>query len=108
MPALRQPPSRAGARLDLSPPRKPPPWMNTTSGVGLSDFAFHRSMTLRSCGPYLASATSGLGFSCWAKVGEGTIGTRYNAARTRTVRRFINVLRSRKGGGDGSQDPGRV
>ena len=31
--------------------RNPPPWMYTTRGVGRSDSAFHRSSTLRPCGP---------------------------------------------------------
>src|SRR5688572_28325541 len=36
--------------------------MNTTSGVGLVDFAFQRSSMLRSCGPYFTSARSGFVF----------------------------------------------
>src|SRR6476619_7293660 len=32
--------------LSFEPPPKPPPWMKMTSGVGLSDLAFHRSKTL--------------------------------------------------------------
>jgi hypothetical protein len=41
--------------LDLSPWRNPPPWKNTTTGVGPAPpncgFAFQRSSTFRSCGP---------------------------------------------------------
>src|SRR5262245_67090 len=46
-PALRYSSSASLVRMcSLEPPPKPPPWMKMTSGVGLSDLAFHRSMTL--------------------------------------------------------------
>src|SRR3954452_16130830 len=46
-PALRNSSSENFVRMSsLEPPPKPPPWMKMTSGVGLSDLAFHRSMTL--------------------------------------------------------------
>jgi len=32
----------------LLPPLKPPPWIETNTGVGLSDLASHTSMTFRS------------------------------------------------------------
>src|SRR5262249_62381432 len=44
----------------LEPPPKPPPWMKMTSGVGLSDLAFHRSMTLNFISlPYTTLVMSG-------------------------------------------------
>src|SRR5262245_38146366 len=36
----------------LSPPRQPPPWMNSTIGVGALAFACQKSITCRSCLPY--------------------------------------------------------
>src|SRR6478672_7550364 len=46
-PALRNSSSESFVRmLSFEPPPKPPPWMKMTSGVGLSDLAFQRSMTL--------------------------------------------------------------
>src|SRR5262245_47819068 len=76
-----------GGRFDLSPPRKPPPWMKRTRGVGLSDFAFQRSMTLRSWGPYLTFARSGGGLgwaSCpWERSGDAAkLRHALNAARS--------------------------
>jgi hypothetical protein len=43
MPLSRQPWIRPALAYSLLPFRNPPPWMKTTSGVGESDFAFHRS-----------------------------------------------------------------
>src|SRR5687767_12333149 len=40
--------------------------MNTTSGVGELDFAFQRSSTFRSWGPYLTLARAGAGLSAAA------------------------------------------
>ena len=37
--------------------------MNTKSGVGWSDLAFHKSSTFRACGPYETLARSGDGLS---------------------------------------------
>src|SRR5262245_30780794 len=62
----------------LSPLRQPPPWMYRTSGVGLSDSAFQKSSTCRSCAPYASFATVGVGcgagffFSCAASLGFAT------------------------------------
>src|SRR5579885_2291886 len=63
MPLLRQSVRSSVERFDLSPFRNPPPWMNMTKGVGLGDFAFHKSSTLRECGPYATLARSGDDFS---------------------------------------------
>src|SRR3954471_2045669 len=44
----------------LEPPPKSPPWMKMTRGVGLSDLAFHRSMTLNFLSlPYTTLVMSG-------------------------------------------------
>src|SRR5262249_24723992 len=53
MPASRQASRKASLSSSLLPAWNPPPWMNTTSGVGSDDGAFHRSSTFRSWGPYL-------------------------------------------------------
>src|SRR5438093_1045334 len=98
MPDARQCLSKSGETLDLSPPRKPPPWMKTTSGVGPSAFAFHRSMTLRSCGPYFAFLTSGAGlpfsagFGSCAGAGRHTAAHRARAVRQDRVGRLMAVL----------------
>src|SRR4051794_28514655 len=60
-PALRNSSSESFVRTwSLFPPPKPPPWMKMTSGVGLSDLAFHRSMTLNFLSlPYTTLVMSG-------------------------------------------------
>src|SRR3954452_1651467 len=60
-PALRNSSSENFVRMSsLEPPPKPPPWMKMTSGVGLSDLAFHRSKTLNFVSlPYATLAMSG-------------------------------------------------
>src|SRR5205823_14105061 len=60
-PALRNSSSENLVRMSsLEPPPKPPPWMKMTSGVGLSDLAFHRSMTLNFLSlPYTTLVMSG-------------------------------------------------
>src|SRR6476661_6664538 len=60
-PALRKSSSANLVRMSsLEPPPKPPPWMKMTSGVGLSDLAFQRSMTLNFLStPYTTLVMSG-------------------------------------------------
>src|ERR1043165_5043005 len=60
-PALRYSSSESFVRMwSFEPPPKPPPWMKMTSGVGLSDLAFHRSITLNFGSlPYTTLARSG-------------------------------------------------
>src|SRR5262249_36512220 len=60
-PALRNSSSESFVRMSaLEPPPKPPPWMKMTSGVGLSDLAFHRSITLNFLSlPYTTLVMSG-------------------------------------------------
>src|SRR3954449_11638354 len=90
-PALRYSSSANLVRMSsLEPPPKPPPWMKMTSGVGLSDLAFQRSMTLNFLSlPYGTLVMSGgvaeagfaggdwraalfaLGFSCGAAGSAG-------------------------------------
>ena len=43
----------------LLPARKPPPWIESNTGVGLATSAFQKSSTLRACGPYLTLACVG-------------------------------------------------
>src|SRR5438874_2726361 len=50
----------------LLPLRKPPPWMDTSTGVGLSDLASHTSMTFRSCSPYFTFSC--VGRRSWARL----------------------------------------
>src|SRR5436190_11753610 len=60
-PALRNASSENLVRMSsLEPPPKPPPWIKMTSGVGLSDLAFHRSKTLNFLSfPYTTLVLSG-------------------------------------------------
>src|SRR3954453_19355562 len=75
-PALRYSSSENLVRMSsFEPPPKPPPWMKMTSGVGLADLAFHRSMTLNFGSlPYTTLARSG------AVVEAGFIGGPLGAA----------------------------
>src|SRR4051794_13877353 len=80
MPESRHFRSRSGLTL-LLPFRKPPPWIDTRTGVGFSDLASQTSMTFLSCGPYLTFSC--LGRRSWAKACDTENATRIEKATAR-------------------------
>src|SRR5947207_16002691 len=96
-PALRYSSSENLVRMwSLDPPPKPPPWMKMTSGVGLSDLAFHRLMTLNFLSlPYTTLVMSGgvaeAGF-CGGALGAAFFALRFcSCAARRTVPRSAAI-----------------